>query len=160
MVSRKSHYSIKSRSRRSNKMGWPRPGPVSGKGGGFVSDISPAVFSGIHPPVLFAYVFGSSGTREENVRSDLDLAVYLDMPDGQVGLEEKLSLYAEISRAAGRNDIDIVVLNTCTNLMLLYEVMTKGRLVFDADPGARMVFEQRTLHAAIDFKEQRDRIFS
>jgi hypothetical protein len=37
--------------------------------------------------------------------------------------------------------------------------MLRGRVIHEADFEARALFEQKTLHAAIDFKEQRERIF-
>lgn len=118
------------------------------------------LFAEIEPPILFAYIFGSTGTVLQNPQSDLDLAVYIDVEASAVELNHKLSLYADISRATRRNDIDVVILNTCANLILLYEIITKGRLIYEADIDARMLFEQRTLHTAIDFKEQRERIFA
>jgi predicted nucleotidyltransferase len=116
------------------------------------------ILSGFQPRVLFAYVFGSSGTAMENSLSDLDVALYLDAEAGSIELNHKLAIYAEVSRAIKRNDIDVVILNTCSNQLLVYDIMINGRLIYDADPGARAVFEQQMLHAAIDFKESRDRI--
>jgi len=113
--------------------------------------------TGFKPRILFAYMFGSAGTEEQNARSDVDIAVYFDLNDADVELDHKLSLYADLSRIMGRNDVDVVVLNTCTNQMLLYDIMINGRLVYDADSEARAIFEQSALHSAIDFKEQRER---
>lgn len=112
------------------------------------------------PRVLFAYAFGSTGTPSQHQQSDLDVAVYLDMDASGIELDHKLALYADLSRATGRNDIDVVILNVCTNLMLLYEVMTKGRVIYTVDFDARVLFEQKALHAAIDFKEQRERMMA
>ena len=118
------------------------------------------IFSDFQPRVLFAYLFGSTGTALQHARSDLDLAIYLDKEASAITLDHKLTLYTEISRAIKRNDIDVVILNTCDNCMLLYELMINGRLIYDVNPNVRILFEQKTLHAAIDFKEQRDRIFA
>lgn len=52
--------------------------------------------------MLFAYVFGSSGTAMENSLSDLDVAVYFDAEAGLIELNHKLAIYAEISRAIKR----------------------------------------------------------
>ena len=111
------------------------------------------------PRVLFAYIFGSTGTAGQNEHSDLDIAVYLDMDAHAFELEHKLVLYTEISRAVKRNDIDLVILNVFNNQVLLYQILTKGELIYDADPAARAIFEQKALHAAIDFKQRRERIF-
>jgi predicted nucleotidyltransferase len=117
------------------------------------------LFEKSDPPVLFAYIFGSTGTELQHPQSDLDIAVYIDVEPSAVELNHKLSLYADVSRATKRNDVDVVLLNTCTNNILLYEIMTRGRLIYEADYDARVVYEQRALHSAIDFKEQRERIF-
>ena len=115
------------------------------------------LFTGFKPRILFAYIFGSAGTESQNARSDVDIAVYFDLNDADVELDHKLSLYAELSRILGHNDVDVVVLNTCTNQMLLYDIMINGRLFYDAAPETRAIFEQSALHSAIDFKEQRER---
>ncbi len=112
------------------------------------------------PRILFAYLFGSTGTALESARSDLDVAVYFDLPAEAIELDHKLLLYAGLSRVARRNDIDVVVLNTCKNELLLFEILTKGQVLYDIDFEARAVFEQQALHAAIDFKEQRARILA
>ena len=117
------------------------------------------VLSGFTPPVLFAYLIGSYGSRDEGPLSDVDIATYLDLDSSADGLNHKLSLYSELSRALRRNDIDVVLLNICENALLLYSILTESTLIYDTDPEARMLFEQRTLHAAIDFKQQREAIF-
>ncbi|MEE4265726.1 MAG: nucleotidyltransferase domain-containing protein [Desulfobacteraceae bacterium] len=119
-----------------------------------------SVFDSFEPRILFAYVFGSAGTASQHRNSDLDVAVYLDAEPSSITLDHKHFLYAELARATMRNDIDVVILNTCTNLMLIYDVMTNGRLIFEIDFDARILFEQKALHAAIDFKEQRERIMA
>ncbi len=123
-----------------------------------VKIISSALGS-FRPQILFAYLFGSTGTSWEGINSDVDLAVYFDIPASELELDHKLLLYAHLTRAMKRNDVDVVVLNTCSNHMLLYDLLINGRLIFDLDPERRMLFECETLHAAIDFKEQRERIF-
>ncbi|MBS3780848.1 MAG: nucleotidyltransferase domain-containing protein [Desulfovermiculus sp.] len=111
------------------------------------------------PRILFAYLFGSTGTAWEDENSDLDIAVYLDIQAGELELDHKLFLYSHLNRKTKRNDVDVVVLNTCSNLILLYDLLINGRVIYEADSEARMLFECETLHTAIDFKEQRERIF-
>ncbi len=117
------------------------------------------VFKRFDPPVLFAYLFGSTGTPSETSGSDLDIAVYFDLPEEDFELDHKFRLYADLSRTTGRNDIDLLVLNTCENMILLHEVLTQGRLLYDTHRDRRLLYEQKTLHMAIDFKEHRKRIF-
>ncbi|MFO8031458.1 MAG: nucleotidyltransferase domain-containing protein [Desulfohalobiaceae bacterium] len=123
-----------------------------------LQDIHSAL-STLSPRILFAYLFGSTGTAWEDANSDLDVAVYLDIPSGELELDHKLFLYSHLTRATKRNDVDVIVLNTCSNLILLYDILIHGRVIYDMDSEARMLFEQQNLHAAIDFKEQRERIF-
>ena len=108
--------------------------------------------------VLFAYVFGSVGTDREIPKSDVDIAVHLG-PDaaGRDPFDTRLLLYGELSRALKHDRIDLVVLNTARNMVLLYDIVTRGTLVYDRSPELRMAWEQRTLHMAIDFVEHRRR---
>ena len=119
-----------------------------------------AALSTFRPRILFAYLFGSTGTAWEDENSDLDIAVYLDIQTGELELDHTLFLYSHLSRKTKRNDVDVVVLNTCSNLILLYDLLIYGRVIYDTDSEARMLFESETLHTAIDFKEQRERIFA
>lgn len=110
--------------------------------------------------VAFAYLFGSVAVGTEHGRSDLDLAVYFAGADAN--FSRRFSLYGDLSRALARNDIDIVELNTATNLMLLEAIVRDGRVIFDACQDGcsddREAFELRVLHQAMDFRDQRMRI--
>ena len=107
--------------------------------------------------VLFAYVFGSLGTDRATPQSDVDIAVYLDPDAGRDSFDTRLLLYGELSRAMKRDRIDLVVLNTARNMVLLYDILTRGTLVYDRAPELRKNWEQQTLHMAIDFVEHRRR---
>lgn len=107
--------------------------------------------------VIFAYVFGSLGTDREGAASDVDIAVYLAPDSNGDFFDARLRLYGRLSRALKRNSIDVVVLNSTCNMLLLYDILTQGTLVYDRAPELRMSYEQHTLHKAIDFKEQRRR---
>jgi uncharacterized protein len=60
-----------------------------------------------------------------------------------------------LSRGLGTNDIDIVVLNSASNLILLDEIIRRGLVLVDRNPDLREDFEQKALHRAIDFQAQR-----
>lgn len=49
----------------------------------------------------------------------------------------------------------IYVLNTTTNIVLLDEIIRGGVVLVDRDIDLREEFEQKILHQAMDFKEQR-----
>lgn len=105
--------------------------------------------------ILFAYLFGSRARGDATTNSDFDFAVYCTpgTPEGYFGI--RLAVHADLCRALGRNDVDLLVLNTTTNLILLDEVVRHGTVLYDRDPEARMDFEVKALHRAMDFKAQR-----
>lgn len=105
--------------------------------------------------VMFAYLFGSHARGDVTTLSDLDIAVYFAEGDILQYNDLRMDLYLALSRGLGTSDIDLVVLNTVSNLMLLDEIIRCGIVLVDRDPDRRTDFEQRVLHQAIDFKTQR-----
>jgi len=106
--------------------------------------------------VLFAYLFGSTAHVKGVRRSgDIDIAVFLVSGSREAHFEAKLALYADLCRALQRNDVDLVILNAATNLVLLDEIVRKGIVLCDRQPDERTDFELRVLHRAHDFKEHR-----
>jgi len=105
--------------------------------------------------VVFAYLFGSQVTGDVSTLSDIDIAVYFLHCDRLRSGEFKTDLYMALSRGLGTNRLDIVVLNTASNLILLDEIVRHGVVLVDRDPDLREDFEQNVLHRAIDFKTQR-----
>lgn len=113
------------------------------------------VFERYGDQIVFSYLFGSAAREELSPLSDIDLAVYFSKKDGRDLFDLKLSLHADICRALGRNDVDIVVLNTAENLMLLEDIIRNGIVLYDREVETREDYEIRVLHQAIDFKAQR-----
>jgi len=103
--------------------------------------------------IVFAYIFGSLAKGKLSKLSDMDFAFYVNPVDDLFDL--KLALYADCSRLLNRNDVDIVVLNELKNLILADEIITRGVLIYDAEPNRRINYEIRIHHQAIDFKHQR-----
>ncbi|MBI1811580.1 MAG: nucleotidyltransferase domain-containing protein [Nitrospirae bacterium] len=120
-----------------------------------IKDTLMPVFQKYGERILFAYLFGSVSQDEALPLSDIDIAVFFSGKAGESFFELRVSLYADICRALKRNDIDMVVLNTTRNIMLLDETIRQGVVLFDKDAEFREEFEHRILHRAIDFKEQR-----
>jgi len=56
---------------------------------------------------------------------------------------------------SGFKEIDVVILNSTTNIMLLDEIVRYGVVLIDGDRNLREEFEHKILHQAIDFKGQR-----
>jgi len=105
--------------------------------------------------IRFAYLFGSVAKGEVAPLSDMDIAVYLSDVDPGAVFDVKLSLHGDICRALHRNDVDLVVLNTVANNMLIEDIIRHGVVIYDRDIDAREDYEVTSLHQAIDFMTQR-----
>jgi predicted nucleotidyltransferase len=89
--------------------------------------------------------------------SDIDIAVYTSNKKKSDFLEIKFTLYADFCRALNRNDIDVVLLNTAKNTLLLENIVKEGIILFETPGGEtiRKDFELKVRHQAIDFKSHR-----
>lgn len=105
--------------------------------------------------IRFSYLFGSMAKGDVAPLSDIDVAVYLSNGDPGTLFDVKLTLHGDICRALKRNDVDLVVLNTVANEMLIEDIIRHGVVIYDRDPDAREDYEVGALHKAIDFKTQR-----
>jgi predicted nucleotidyltransferase len=101
------------------------------------------------------YLFGSQAIGEATDRSDIDLGILFKPAAVSAAASHRFTLFAECSRALKRNDIDLVVLNTAANLILQDEIIRTGILLYDGDGEARIDYELKTLHQALDFRFQR-----
>lgn len=91
-----------------------------------------------------AYVFDSVATGRARRDSDVDVAVLLDRPvRADRALAYRLDLTSDLGAALGRSDVDVVVLNEAPPL-LAHRVLSKGRLVYERSPSARVRFQVRT----------------
>ncbi len=110
--------------------------------------------------VAFAYLFGSTLSDQRRPLSDIDIAVYTSGKKKSDFLEIKFALYADFCRALNRNDIDVVLLNTTKNTLLLENIVREGMVLFEAPGGEtiRKDFELKIRHQAIDFKSQRKNV--
>lgn len=61
--------------------------------------------------------------------SDAGLAVFLYKRNEEPYFGIKCSLYADFCRVLKRNDVDVLVLNTTTNIVLLDEIIRDGVVV-------------------------------
>lgn len=84
------------------------------------------VFEKYRDKVEFAYLFGSVARDNVQPLSDIDIAVYLSDKIKESMFDISLSLYADFCRVLKRNDIDVLVLNTSTNIILLEDIVRHG----------------------------------
>jgi len=105
--------------------------------------------------IVFAYLFGSAAAGASGPLSDIDVAIYLRDEFVSAAMDLKLALHADLCRALRTNDVDLVILNTTKNLMLLEAIIRQGVVLVDQDPETRVDFELKTCHRVIDFRSQR-----
>jgi len=72
----------------------------------------------------------------------------------------RFNLYADLCRTLGRNDIDLVILNYTSNLILKDTIIRHGIVLYTADDSdnERIDFELKVMHSCTDFKLQRQRV--
>lgn len=118
-----------------------------------IKDALLPIFDKYKDKVLFAYLFGST-VEGSHPLSDIDIAVFMSATKESL-FDIRLSLYTDFCRALKRSDIDVAVLNTAKNIMLLNEIIHHGIVIYDRDTALREEFELKVLHQFIDFKEHR-----
>ncbi len=109
-----------------------------------------------YPSILFAYLFGSYATGEQTAMSDIDVAIYLKK-DSVFSFNKLLMFHGDCCRTLKRNDVDILMLNTTKNLVLLEEIISHGEIIYNINQQSLDEFELRTLHTVYDFKERHSR---
>jgi predicted nucleotidyltransferase len=106
--------------------------------------------------IAFAYLFGSVATGEQTALSDIDIAIYLRQ-GAHFSFDDTLQFQGDCCRILKRNDVDVLVLNKTRNLILLEDVIRKGKIIYNTDQNLIDDFELKTLHLVCDFKYQRQR---
>jgi predicted nucleotidyltransferase len=103
--------------------------------------------------VLAAYLYGSHAEGRANALSDMDIGVLIR--DGLA--EERLwrledALAADLGHVLHTDQVDLVVLNLAP-LRIRYEVISRGKVLYSADDGARADFESYSLRRYWDFQK-------
>lgn len=98
------------------------------------------------PNIIFAYLFGGMARDKRRSLSDVDLAIYLR----NIKKLEFLSLFREISRILGTDEIDLVVLNSAP-ISFAGRILQKRKILIDKDPFLRHQYESRILREFFDF---------
>lgn len=102
--------------------------------------------------VEFAYIFGSMARGDNSPVSDIDIAIFFNQSPS---LDEELALFCDISKVLKTDKIDLLILNSAKNIILLEEIVREGFLIFESNRERRILFEARIIHQAIDFKSHR-----
>lgn len=103
-----------------------------------------------YPQVKLAYFFGSRASDVFGLMSDYDFAIYLNPFNKNNLLEIKARLLADISKYLQTDNVDLVILNTTQSPDLKYEIISKGKLIYEKEP-ARVIVEPAILNEYFDF---------
>jgi len=107
-----------------------------------------------HPAVRAAYLFGSVAADRERDRSDLDLGIVVD-PERWEPTDDKVPLITDCMEAAGRDWIDLVVLNGAP-LVLQFEAVRPNAPLYGADDFDHGAFVSKVVRMYWDFKPYLD----
>ena len=100
--------------------------------------------------VKFAFIFGSVNTKYFNLKSDIDIAVWLEKKTFLVN--EVIDLKYLIEKSIDfEYDIDLIVLNNA-DIIIANQIVTKGKLIVDNDKDFtdKYIYSRRSLY--FDFK--------
>ncbi|MCS4198057.1 type VII toxin-antitoxin system MntA family adenylyltransferase antitoxin [Salinibacter ruber] len=103
-----------------------------------------------HPAVRAAYLFGSIAAGRERDRSDLDLGIVVDS-DRWEPTDNKVPLITDCMEAAGRDWIDLVVLNGAP-LVLQFEAVRPNAPLYGADDFDHGAFISKVVRMYWDFE--------
>lgn len=100
--------------------------------------------------INFAYIFGSYAREEENINSDIDIAI---MPK-EINMDKVSELFIrgnliELGKFIFKKDVDIVFLNV-DSVFLKYKIIQEGIVIKDSRE--RIAFESIVLREYFDFK--------
>ena len=101
--------------------------------------------------VLFAYLYGSYAQNSIHFESDIDVAVYLRSSDvkGYIRKEEELTV--ELITKIHTDRIDLRILNVLP-LVLQYNILKDGILIFVREDRERVDFETRVMNRFFELK--------
>jgi hypothetical protein len=105
------------------------------------------------PEIQAAYIFGSYAEGVARPDSDVDLAVLL-IPLPKDTLKYRLNLMDETQKIL-RLNTEVIVLNEAPRL-LQFQVIQKGKVIFERDPDKRALFEMSVASRYYDYKRYFD----
>jgi len=106
--------------------------------------------------VVSVYLFGSSARGRKTKESDIDIAVLIDESgSGEKYFERFRKEYYEASPGFSLGTVDIVILNTAPPF-LKYQVLKRGRILFDRERNLRVRFTEKAITEYLDYKPIQD----
>ncbi len=106
--------------------------------------------------VLAAYIFGSVVTGRARPDSDVDIAVLVsEKVMRKDPWDYRMRLAADLMGELQRDDVDLVLLNQAPPL-LAHRILSKGKLILERSPSARVRFQVRTVNQYLDTQPMRD----
>ena len=106
------------------------------------------------PEIYEAYLFGSQARRDSQPHSDVDVAVYVDpTAPMNAGFGIDCEIAADLMKALGTNDVDVVLLNRAGPL-LYHRVLRDGIRVLARDLVAATRREAMALSRYCDYLPQ------
>ena len=106
--------------------------------------------------VVSLYLFGSSARARKTKESDIDIAVLIDESAvKKTDLERFRKEYYEASPRFSLRPVDIVILNTAPPF-LKYQVLKKGRILFERERNLRVRFTEKAINEYLDYKPIQD----
>lgn len=118
-----------------------------------VSDRLESYFAG-RPDIVAAILFGSVARGQARPESDIDLGVLLTHEAVKRGIARS-RLIADVMGVLQRNDVDVVILNRASPL-LLHRVIRDGHVVYTADRKALAEFTIWAIQQYEDTKPLRE----
>lgn len=108
-----------------------------------------------HQNINFVYLFGSQASGKTSPISDVDIAVHLDQKlDPKQRFQTHLQIISETCKALQRNDVDVADLND-NDVVLRYQAIKKGKLLFCRNKAAKNEFFVRTISEYLDTEPMR-----
>lgn len=109
-----------------------------------------------HAEIVLAYLFGSQATGRVSPMSDIDIAIlFRDDLSVSGRFRLQLRLISAIGEILQRNDIDVANLNS-SDVVLRYQVLKKGKLLYCANHAKKNEFFVDTLCEYFDAEPMRE----
>ncbi len=102
--------------------------------------------------IEFAYFFGSRVKGVANSKSDYDFAIYFsDKVNEHERFERRLKIITKLGGIIKNDNLDLVVLNDVKSVLLKFEIIKDGVVIFEDDHEVRVQFELKSMNFYYDY---------